>query len=301
MTFFINKKTQGLLIQSGFFSLLCATLFFILASTTFALDVPKYQGYVNDYANMVSPQSKEKIERALQSFDLSDSTQVALLTIPSLEGDSLEDFSIRVVDQWGVGQKGKDNGVLLLIVKNDRKIRLEVGRGLEPVLTDLLSGRIIDTVITPLFKEGQFEKGIESGVAAIIAATRGEFKADPRVRKGRRRNEPSPLFKFLFFGVAIVAFLGQSSRKLGVAAGGLLFPLALLFGLSPFGLGALLFLVPLGAFGGWLLPLFLVSAMSNRGGRYYGGSGGFGGGGGGGSFGGFGGGSFGGGGASGGW
>jgi uncharacterized membrane protein YgcG len=111
-----------------------------LGSLALALDVPPYKGYVNDYADMISPQEEMKLERALQSFELTDSTQVAILTIPSLEGDSLEDFSIRTVDQWKVGQKGKDNGVLLLVAKNDRKIRIEVGRGLEPVLTDLLSG-----------------------------------------------------------------------------------------------------------------------------------------------------------------
>jgi uncharacterized protein len=178
-----------------------------------------------------------------------------------------------------------------------------VGRGLEPVLTDLLSGRIIDTVITPYFKAGQFNEGIEAGLAAIIQASRGEFKADTGRQRSTRRNEPSPLFKFLFFGIAFVAFLGQQSRKLGAVAGSLLFPLAFLFGLFPLGLAALLFLVPFGAMGGWLLPLFLAAFIKSRGGHYYGGMGGFGGRGGfgGGGFGGFGGGSFGGGGASGRW
>jgi uncharacterized protein len=270
-----------------------------MGSLALALDVPPYKGYVNDYADMISPQEEMKLERALQSFELTDSTQVAILTIPSLEGDSLEDFSIRTVDQWKVGQKGKDNGVLLLVAKNDRKIRIEVGRGLEPVLTDLLSGRIIDGVISPYFKTGKFDQGIEAGVAAIVQATRGEFKADRPGARGRRGDEPPPLlFQFLFFGLFLVAFLGRIWRPLGVIGGAVLFPLAFLFGLLPFSFLLLLLLIPAGAFGGWLLPFFMTGMLRGGVGYYGGGAGGSLGGGG---FGGFGGGGFGGGGASGGW
>ncbi len=253
-------------------------------------------------------QTETRLERALQSFDLSDSTQIAILTIPSLEGDALEDFSIRTVDQWKIGQKSKDNGVLLLVSKKDRKIRIEVGRGLEGVLTDLLSGRIIDTVITPYFKAGNFDKGLEAGASAIIQATRGEFKAGKSDQRSRRGKEPSPLFKFLFFSIALIAFLGNISRPLGAVAGGLVFPLAFLLGLPPtFGLLTLLVLIPAGALGGFALPLLLSGFFrhSGRSGYYGGGFGGhrsgLGGGFGGSSFGGFGGGGFGGGGASGGW
>ncbi len=265
-----------------------------------ALDVPPYKGYVNDYADMISAQEEVKLERALQSFDLTDSTQVAILTINSLEGDSLDDFSIRTVDKWKIGQKGKDNGVLLLVVKNDRKIRIEVGRGLEPVLTDLLSGRIIDRVISPYFKSGRFDQGFEAGIAAILQATRGEFTADSAMRV-KRGNEPPPLlFQFLLFGLFLVTFLGRIWRPLGVIAGAAIFPLAFLFGLLPFSFLLLLLLIPAGAFGGWLLPLFMSGMLHGGGIGYYGG-GGQGGFGGDGGFGGFGGGGFGGGGASGDW
>ncbi|MBU4185290.1 MAG: TPM domain-containing protein [Proteobacteria bacterium] len=275
----------------------------ISISLAFALEVPRYKGYVNDYADMISPQMEAKLERALQSFDLTDSTQVAVLTITSMEGDSIEEFSIRTVDQWKVGQKGKDNGVLLLVAQKDRKIRIEVGRGLEPVLTDLLSGRIIDTVLTPYFKAGRFDEGFEAGIVAIVQATRGEFKADGGTQRGRRQEEASPFLKFLFFGMILVAFLGSNSKALGIVAGGLLFPLAFLFGLLPsLGFLVLLLLIPVGALGGWLLPLFLASILMGGSsiGHYGGGMGrSFGGSSGG--FGGFGGGGFGGGGASGGW
>jgi uncharacterized protein len=271
----------------------------VIAGPATALTVPAYKGYVNDYAKMLSPATESRLERALQSFELTDSTQIAVLTIDSLEGDSLEDFSIRTVDQWQIGQKGKDNGVLFLIVKKDRKMRIEVGKGLEGVLTDLMSGRIIDQVVAPLFKEGKFDTGIESGLAAIIQTTRGEFKADQLPpHRGRRGREPSPVLTYLFFGVMIISFLGRASKPLGVVAGAVLLPLIAFMGLSSIGLLAILLLVPIGAFGGLLLPLLFANAMMGRGGMYMGG-GGFGGSGGG--FGGFGGGGFGGGGASGGW
>jgi uncharacterized protein len=250
----------------------------------------------------MSAEARSKLERDLQAFDLSDSTQIAILTIDSLDGDPLEDFSIRVVDQWKIGQKGKDNGVLFLVVKKDRKMRIEVGRGLEHVLTDLAAGRIIDRVVTPRFKAGRFDEGFEVGTLAIIQTTRGEYKPEAGRRRGQGDGEPPLLFKYLFFGMALIAFLGSNSKPLGVVAGGVLVPLMFFLGLpGTISWLLLLMLIPLGALGGLLLPLLVSNIMrhSGRGAFYTGG--GFGGSGGGGGFGGFGGGGFGGGGASGGW
>ena len=154
--------------------------FFIFCVPVHALDVPKLQGYVNDYAGMISPQAKATLEQELRAFEQSDSTQIVVLTIPSLEGEVLEEFSIKVAEQWKIGQKGKDNGIIVLVSKQDRKIRIEVGRGLEGKITDLMSGRIIDLVIKPKFKRGDFDSGLISGIQALIDATRGEFKADSR-------------------------------------------------------------------------------------------------------------------------
>ena len=282
-------------------AVLAALLVVILAaSVAWAGEVPTFHGYVNDYADMISPASETRLTQALQAFDLSDSTQIAILTVDSLQGEALEDFAIRVVDAWKIGQKGKDNGVLLLVAKAEREIRIEVVYGLEGVLTDLLSGRIIDTDISPRFKAGRVDEGFAAGVAAIMQATRGEFKADSRRRQGRGAKEPPPLFTYLFFGGAFIALLGSSSRKLGMLAGAILLPAAVFLGL-PTALGwlVLLLLIPAGALGGLLLPLLLAGWLRGGGGFR---SGSFGGGGFGGSgFGGFGGGGFGGGGASGGW
>ncbi|NTV14897.1 MAG: TPM domain-containing protein [Desulfobulbaceae bacterium] len=270
-----------------------------------ALEVPAFRGYVNDYAGMLSPEATGQLQQALAGFDKSDSTQVAILTIPSLEGEDLAGFSIKVVEKWGVGQKGKDNGVLLLVAKQERKVRIEVGRGLEGVLTDLVSGRIIAQIISPAFKAGRIDEGFLAGTAAIIQATRGEFKAE--ARDSRRRDEPSLLFKFAVLAIIATVFIGRISRPFGAAAGSAIFPLAALFGLtSGWSWLLLLLLVPVGGLLGWLLwPLLAALASGvddHRGGLGGGGFGGGGfGGGSGGGFGGFGGGGFGGGGASGSW
>jgi len=277
---------------SGLCVVLCCLLFTADISPGWALPPPAFHGHVNDLAKLLSPATAGRLEQTLQAFAESDSTEIAILTIDSLEGDDLEGFSIRTVEQWGLGQRGKDNGVLLLVVKNDRKLRLEVGRGLEGVLTDLTAGRIIDTVIAPQLKSGHFDEGITAGVKAIINASRGEFSAEKRPR--RHGQEPPPTLSYLLFGLFITSFLGRASRPLGVIAGAVLLPLAAWLGMPSLGIFLLLLLLPVGALGGLFLPLMMNSMLLSRGGM---GGGGFDGGG----FSGFGGGSFGGGGASGSW
>lgn len=274
--------------------LLLITLAVLPAS---ARTIPAFKGYVNDYADMISGPVEAKLEQTLQSFEHTDSTQLAVLTVDSLEGDPLEDFSIRVAEKWGVGQKGKDNGVLLLVAKKERRARLEVGYGLEGVLTDLLAGRIIDDVITPRFKSGQFDQGFEAGVMAVIQATRGEFKADQTSSRRGGRREPSPLLSYLFFCGIAISFLGKASRKWGMVAGAIILPVAVLLASFP-GWLILLVLIPVGALAGLLLSIIPLDLFFSGGGSSSSGSstgGGFGG------FSGGGGGSFGGGGASGGW
>ncbi|MFA7382405.1 MAG: TPM domain-containing protein [Desulfurivibrionaceae bacterium] len=282
----------------GLFCLLTLCLLFA-GSQAKALEVPQYQGYVTDLAGMISPGERQRLEQTLLAFEQSDSTQIAVLTIPSLEGDALEDFSIRTVEAWKIGQKGKDNGVLLLVSKGERKARIEVGRGLEGVLTDLLAGRIVDQIITPRFKAGQLDEGFAAGVSAIISATRGEFKSTGTTRRGARKSGQSSLFNYLIFFAILVGFLGRLSKPAGALAGATLLPLFAFLGLSsPLGWLLLLLLIPGGALLGLLLPILFANA--GGGGGMYMGGGGFGSGGGG-DFGGFGGGGFGGGGASGSW
>ena len=189
-------------------------LFLLLPLRASALNVPKLQSYVNDYARMISGSAKAKLEEELRSFEQSDSTQLVILTIPSLEGESLEDYSIKVVEAWKLGKARKDNGILLLVSKDDRKMRIEVGRGLEGRLTDLTAGRIIDLAIKPWFKRGDFDGGFAAGVASLIDATRGEFKAEEK--DSRKRTQPfSSSWLFLIVVLISFFFFLSSARKRG--------------------------------------------------------------------------------------
>jgi len=149
------------------------------ASNAVALDVPYLSGRLNDRANLINPAAKERIESRLKALENGTGAQFVVLTIPSLEDEALEDFSMRVVETWKLGRKGIDDGVLLLVARDDRKIRIEVGYGLEPVLTDLESGRIIDYLMVPAFRKGDFEGGIESAAEAISRAIQGDKAAIP--------------------------------------------------------------------------------------------------------------------------
>jgi uncharacterized protein len=273
----------------------------ILRFETFALEVPALKGHVNDYAGMMSQETRSKIENELKAFEQSDSTQIVILTIPSLEGEVLEQFSIKVAEAWKIGQKGKDNGAILLVSKGDRKTRIEVGRGLEGKLTDLMAGRIVNFVINPRFKRNDFDGGFIAATQALIDATRGEFKADEKPTPVRKKRSSSLPVLFIFGAIALLT-LGRISRVLGGAAGAVGFSLIGLFLGFPLIAIALIGLLGLGM--GMFLPL-LFGGFGGGGGFFPGGFGGFGGGGfgGGGDSGGFGGGGgdFGGGGASGDW
>lgn len=285
----------------GLTAMLLLTL--LIPPTLEARPVPELSGRVNDYAGLLAPATVKQLETVLADLEQSDSTQIVVLTITSLDGDSLEGFSLRVVEQWRIGRHELDNGALLLVARDDRKLRIEVGYGLEGTLTDLVAGQIIRNVITPQFRLGNFDQGVIDGVGAMIAAVRGEFQA-PADKQRHRQGSGEDLgglvtaLLFLFF---IFGSMFRRNKPLAAVVGGLGAPLIalLLFGIS--GL-LLLLLIPAGALGG------LIAASLSAGSRAVrsGGIGGWhrsGGGLGGGGFGGFsgGGGGFGGGGASGGW
>lgn len=149
-------------------------IFLALTAGVGALDVPYLSGRVNDTAGMLDQATSSRIEATLKSLEAQTGDQVVVLTIPSLEGEALEDYSLRVAQTWKLGQKDKDNGVLFLIARDDRKMRIEVGYGLEPTLTDAISGRILRNIVRPAFRSGDFNGGIEKGVAAIVKTLEGE-------------------------------------------------------------------------------------------------------------------------------
>ncbi|WP_303720232.1 YgcG family protein [Malonomonas rubra] len=184
-----------------------------LCAPAASLDIPQAKGYVNDSAGLLSQTSKLKLEQFLREFEKSDSTQIVVLTIPTLDGEVLEDYALRVLETWGVGQKEKDNGALLLIAKAERKIRIEVGYGLEGRLTDLLAGRIIDNEITPRFKQGDFDGGVIAGVVGMAEAVRGEYTGTGRTTGQKKNKHPFGfLLPLLFFGGPLLARLGGRRR-----------------------------------------------------------------------------------------
>jgi uncharacterized protein len=243
----------------------------LLLITEFAYsqpDVPAQGGYwVHDEAKVLSPQARNNLERIIRAERDSTSNQIAVLIVSSLEGGSIEEFSLRVAEAWAAGEREKDNGVLLLISIEERKMRIEVGYGLEGRLTDAMSSRIIRNEIAPRFRNGDYDGGVEAGVMAIIQVIAGEYvneNPDPE----KRNPKGVPLSTII---IIIIIIILAMRRRGGGGRGG-----------------------HWSAGRGWIGP------MGGLGGGAWGSSrGGFGGGGFGGSFGG--GGGFGGGGASGSW
>jgi uncharacterized protein len=282
--------------------------------------IPPYSARVVDLTGTLTAGQQAALEQKLKAFEERKGSQIAVLMVPTTEPEDIDQYSIRVADAWKPGRKKVDDGVILLIAKNDRKMRIEVGYGLEGALTDALTRRIREETITPLFRQGDFAGGIDAGVDQMIRVIDGE-QLPPPDRRWRNGNETGKslaplgnLLPFLIFFVIIGSVILRRvlGRGVGaVATGGTAGVLVWLFThLLPFGIlaAAIAFFFSLfaglgGGGRGW----------TNRGGMGRGGFGGWGGGGwgggfggggfggGGGGFGGGGGGGFGGGGSSGSW
>jgi len=202
--------------------ILISIILVFAASVLSSLDVPKLNSAVNDYANIINSNDEEKLEALLRDVEAKTSSQVALLTISSLQGENLEDYSMRVVQAWKLGQKEFDNGVLLLVAFNEKKIRIEVGYGLESVITDAKSGFIIRNYIVPGFKKGDFAGGITNGLLAISGLVTQEFeitdeqlaKYDQQQKSGKRNQIPFGLIVFLF--MFVFGGLGRGRRRGGL-------------------------------------------------------------------------------------
>ncbi len=286
----------------------------LLAAPAFALDVPKLQARVTDLAGLLTPEQASGLESKLKNLEETDSTQVAVLIIPSLEGEVIEDYSVRVATAWRLGQQGRDNGALLLIAMKERKVRIEVGYGLEPKLTDALSRRIIQNELAPRFRDHDYYGGIDAAVSAIIQVVRGSYQPTGGERRtSSRRASFRFSFDWLIFLLFPLLWILSATGKwgggiLGAGAGSFLVYSIIGTALTSLLVGGVVG-AGIGAFVGSLVRAANASTGTRRGG--FGGGffpgGGFGGGGfsGGGGFGGGGfsggGGSFGGGGSSGSW
>jgi uncharacterized protein len=163
----------------------CGVVLLAAIGAARALEIPAApSARVNDYAGRLAPKDRADIEARLTAYERESSTQVVVAIFPALDGEDVEDFTNRLFTQWKLGQKGRDNGVLLTIFLEDRRARIEPGYGLEGRLTDALSRRILENELFPAFKRGDFAGGIRKATDAIIAATHGEYVAKEKKKSG---------------------------------------------------------------------------------------------------------------------
>jgi len=273
--------------------------------------IPALRERVTDLTQTLSAQETQALVAKLAAWEAKTGNQLAVLLVPTTQPESIEAYGIRVADAWKIGRKGRDNGALLIVAKNDRKLRIEVGYGFEGTLTDAVSRRIIGDVIAPYFRQNQFGKGVEAGVDAIMATIDKDPGAvAPTAAKAPPAHDAGDVPVVLLFVLFVIvpALGGMLRRMFGTAFGTILGS-----GLAGVGTGLVLGSVIFGIVAAVLALVVLLftagmgSGLASRGGGVWlppggwrGGGGGWGGGGGGGGFSG-GGGGFGGGGASGSW
>lgn len=203
--------------------LLVASLF---AMQLFAAELMSLTGRVVDQADMIDPAAEAALTQRLAEFEAKSSDQIVVATLNSLDGEPIENFANRQFRAWGLGQAGENNGVLLLVAKNDRKMRIEVGYGLEGTLTDLLSKLIIENTMVPAFRAGDFSGGITAAVADIINVLEGNAaELEARAKRNQQNTDDGvpweviiflTIFCILFFGSFGIALLAPIfGKKLG--------------------------------------------------------------------------------------
>ena len=226
---------------------------------------PPLTGRVVDNARILSPQVEQDLTTKLENLETTTGRQLVVATVPSLDGYPIEDYGYQLGRTWGIGEKGKNTGVILLVAPNDRKVRIEVGYGLEPVLTDALSSVIIQSAILPKFRDGDMEGGIVAGTNALVEqlslpADQAQARIAEASQPERQKASGSPIVGFLIFLFIIFVFSGlfRGRRRGGLSSA---LPWIILGALNNSGRG-----------GGW-------SGGGGGGGGFSGGGGSFGGGG----------------------
>jgi uncharacterized protein len=251
--------------------------------------IPKLAARVTDLTGTLTAGQQNSLEQKLAAFEAAKGSQLAVLIVPTTQPEEIEQYSIRVVDAWKLGRKGVDDGALLIVAKDDHRVRIEVGRGLEGVLTDALSNRIIDETVKPAFRQGNFYGGIDAGLEQMMKLIQGEPLPPPVEQwQPRRGGHGSGLFLPLLFAMfaGSVVLRGIFGRTVGSvltgAGAGLLVWIAgyalVLAGLAAIGAFFFTLLGGLGRGSGWSSGGF-GGGWGGFGGGLGGGGGGFGGGG----------------------
>jgi uncharacterized protein len=269
---------------------------FLASALLGAITFPKLNNSrIVDEAGLFSQAQKATLESTLSAHERVTSNQIVVVTLASLQGNDIADFGYQLGRAWGIGTKERNNGVLLIIAPNERKVRIEVGYGLEGALPDAIANNIIQNTILPSFKQKNYFEGASNGVNAIISAIKGEYKVTPKTKTSSHNSFMVPLLFFLFFIFNAFFHSGKSQPKrvfpsllLGLVAGVLSWFIFALLGFSVL-IGFVVFVLTY--FGGSLGSGGTTSSWGSSSGGSSGGFGGFSGGGG----------SFGGGGASGSW
>lgn len=211
------------------------SVFFLAISFGFTAEIPYLTGRVNDNAQILSSETVQSLTAMLKSHEEKTGNQIAILTIHSLEGENIEDYAFRVFNEWKLGQKEKDNGILIVVAPNDRRMRIEVGYGLETILPDGKAGQIIRNIMTPRFRQGDYNGGIQEATRAIVEVLEGrhlEELEEPEKKVG------SPHFEI-------------ETPNFSIAA-------RILLGAFIFGIIGLFTAIGLLTPGGWFLYFFLI-------------------------------------------
>lgn len=198
---------------------LAAAVVLAWAAAAFALAFPALTGRVVDGAALLTAAERASLEQALKAHEDATTNQVVVVTLASLEGVPIEEYGYQLGRHWQIGQKGKNNGALLIVAPAERKVRIEVGYGLEGVLTDAVSRVIIETIIVPAFRSGQMGPGIVAGTGAILKTLTGDAPEVQAAAKRieERQDEASPLALFLM--LALIVFVIWASQR-GIVIGG---------------------------------------------------------------------------------
>lgn len=217
MSNFSYKRVSSLLHVRIAYRLLTTFLAALLLTAAFAQKpVPELWGSrVHDDAHVLQQETIDRLEQQLKQYEDSTSNQIAILTITSLEGEVVEEYALRVAETWKLGSASNDNGVLLLVAVDDHKMRIEVGQGLEGVLTDAQSSRIIRNELAPAFRRGDYDGGIQAGINAMVQAIGGEYSADDNSSndfEGLTLKERILTGLFLFGILGIFTLIGLFSK-----------------------------------------------------------------------------------------
>jgi uncharacterized protein len=185
-------------------TLVCAAMLAAAAVAVVEAAFPRPQGRVNDFAGVIDGTTADELARLIRETDTLTSAEIAVVTVKSLDGMSIEEYAVRLFADWGIGRKGKDNGVLMLVAPAERRVRIEVGYGLEPILPDALAGRIIREECLPAFRANQFSRGILQGVRRLAGIIQRRETLPASERAAPRANDSPPAYLMVpFFGVFV--------------------------------------------------------------------------------------------------